>query len=1074
MSKYTPKAVCALILALCLMLGVTPVMAQSQASSGQIAGSVTDSQGAAIPKATIKATNTQTGLESKVTASEDGLFRIVLLPPGIYKVTVEASGFSATTVDKVEVIVGRTADVNVSMGASGVQETVTVSAGAVQIQTTRSEADAVINESAITNLPINGRRFQDFVTLTPTAQVDPQRGQISLVGQRGIYGANINVDGVDYNQPFFGGIRGGERSNTAFTIPQESIKEFQVVASGYSAEFGRSTGGIVNAVTKSGTNDWHGSGFVLYRPKDLSRKNLYFDALETSINAPFFRDPANNNFREVVPAPTQTQAGGSFGGPVKKDKAFFFVSYEYQRVRNNREVFFDLIADSALRTPATAEAFDFYKSLEEPFVATNDAHAVLGRFDYEISSNHRANIRYSYSRNEALNSNATGNALSTVTVSAVSNNGTEKDNTNTIIGQLASTFGSNIVNEVRTQYSREERPRLANVEAPLLATSIGNAGTVSFLPTTQFDWRFQVADALTWTKGNHTFKFGGEYNHVFIDQIFGFNQFGQYSLFTGTTALLDILSVGGSTANRFDSTLVSYQRQTGNLMANYSTDEIAFFGQDAWRIRPNLTINFGLRWEGQYNPDPEANNTALVNLVKGFTFPSGHKVDPTVIPDQTDQFGPRFGFAWDPKSDGKMVIRGYAGIYFARTPLLILAAPFNNFRTPAGDLSARLPFSTSSLPTGDPRRSCNTLFCQLNLIGINLNNFTLGSLPNITPQQIQQVAQALGLPFDPNVGLAPIVMDPNFENPQSTQAGIGVERELLRGFTVGADFAYVNTVDLQRNRDLNLPTPGLLAGDPAQRPFYGLRGAAGRPAVARPIPTLGSIQVRESSSRALYRALTVSAKFQRSWGQLSAFYTLSKSLSDDDNERDAGGVGYDNAYNYAPEYGLARLDRRHQFVVNPVIYLPLGIDISAAIRARSGRPVDATVGSDLNEDIGGPDRPYLGPGVPFQRNAFRNFAIYNLDFRVQKRISLGESRRLIVSAEFFNFLNLENIELSGTAVTNFCASTSDRTCGFLGPSNPNFLSLFDRNSTSTRFGNLLLSNSPGSPFQMQIGARFTF
>ncbi|MEW6207365.1 MAG: carboxypeptidase regulatory-like domain-containing protein [Acidobacteriota bacterium] len=1074
MSKHTLKAVCALILALCLGLGVTPAMAQSQASSGQIAGVVTDSQGAAISKATVKVTNTQTGLERTVTASEDGIFRHVLLPPGIYKVTVEASGFSSTTIDKVEVVVGRTADVNVSMGASGVQETVTVSAGAVQIQTTRSEADAVINESAISNLPINGRRFQDFVTLTPTAQVDPQRGQISLVGQRGIYGANINVDGVDYNQPFFGGIRGGERSNTAFTIPQESIKEFQVVASGYSAEFGRSTGGIVNAVTKSGTNEWHGSGFVLYRPKDLSRKNLYFDALETSINDPFFRDPANNTFREVTAAPTQTQAGGSFGGPVKKDKAFFFVSYEYQRVRNEREAFFDLIADDALRTANTAEAFDHYRSLQEPFTATNDAHAVLGRFDYEINSNHRFNIRYSYSRNEALNANATGNALSTVTRSALSNNGTEKDNTNTIIGQLASTFGSNVVNEVRTQYSREERPRQSNVEAPLVSTSIGNYGTVSFLPTTQFDWRFQVADALTWTKGNHTFKFGGEYNHVFIDQLFGFNQFGAYSLFTGTTALLDILSVGGTTANRFDSTLVTYRRQTGNLMANYSTDEIAFFGQDAWRIRPNLTVNFGLRWEGQYNPDPEANNEALINLVKGFTFPSGHEVDPTVIPDATNQFGPRVGFAWDPKSDGKMVIRGYAGIYFARTPLLLLAGPFNNFRSPAGDLSASLPFNTGSLPTTDPRRNCRTLWCQLNLIGINLNNFPLGNLPNITPQQIQQVAQALGLPFNPNIGVAPTVMDRDFENPQSTQAGIGFEREVLRGFTVGADFSYVNTVDLQRNRDLNLPTPGLLAGDPAQRPFYGLRGATGRPAVPRPIPTLGSIQVRESSGRALYRALTVSAKFQRSWGQLSAFYTLSKSLSDDDNERDAGGVAYDNAYNYAPEYNYSRLDRRHQFVVNPVIYLPLGIDISAAIRARSGRPVDATQGSDLNEDIGGPDRPYLGPGVPFLRNSFRNFAIYNLDFRVQKKFSLGESRRLLISAEFFNFLNLENIELQGTAVTNFCASTSDRSCGFLGPTNPNFLSKFDRSPTSTRFGNLLLSNNPGAPFQMQIGARFTF
>lgn len=339
--KY--NAICALALALCLSLGSLPAMAQSQASSGQIAGSVTDSAGAAVGEATVKVTSTQTGLERTVKTSEDGLYRVVLLPPGIYNVTAEASGFASATVEKVEVVVGRTSDINLTLGASGVQEVVTVSAGAIQVQTTRSEADAVLNEKAIENLPINGRRFQDFVTLTPTAQVDPQRGQISLAGQRGI-NSNINVDGVDYNQPFFGGIRGGERSNTAFTIPQESIKEFQVVAAGYSAEFGRSTGGIVNAVTKSGTNDFHGSAFFLARPEKLARPNLYFDALELNINQRFFTDPQNNVFREVKPAPTQYQYGGSFGGPIKKDKLFFFASYERQQFENQREVFFDQLS----------------------------------------------------------------------------------------------------------------------------------------------------------------------------------------------------------------------------------------------------------------------------------------------------------------------------------------------------------------------------------------------------------------------------------------------------------------------------------------------------------------------------------------------------------------------------------------------------------------------------------------------------------------------------------------------------------------------------------------------------------
>src|SRR6266850_4299583 len=277
-------SLCLVVLTMCLCFSAVPVLAQSQASTGQIAGTVSDNQGAAISGATVKATNTQTGLAQTVKSGDDGLYQLVLLPSGVYKVTAEASGFASTTVTNVEVLVGRTIDVKIALGVSGVQEVVNVTSGAIQVQTTRSEAETVLNQKAIENLPINGRRFQDFVTLTPTAQVDPSRGQISLAGQRGI-NSNVNVDGVDFNQPFSGGIRGGERSNNAFTIPQESIKEFQVVAAGYSAEFGRSTGGIVNAVTKSGSNDWHGSAFYTHRPQELSRKSDLVQAAQDNRNA---------------------------------------------------------------------------------------------------------------------------------------------------------------------------------------------------------------------------------------------------------------------------------------------------------------------------------------------------------------------------------------------------------------------------------------------------------------------------------------------------------------------------------------------------------------------------------------------------------------------------------------------------------------------------------------------------------------------------------------------------------------------------------------------------------------------
>jgi outer membrane receptor protein involved in Fe transport len=1036
-------AFAALFFAACFISGADKAFAQAQGSAGQITGAVRDTNGAAIPGAKIKATNTQTGLEQTATSNGDGVYRIVLLPPGDYNITAEAERFTKTEIKSVQVIVGQVTDANVTLGVGNVQEAVVITAEA--IQTTVSQPDAIINETAINNLPINGRRFQDFATLTPTAQVDTSRGQISLSGQRGIYGANINIDGVDYNQPFFGGIRGGERSNNAFTIPQESIKEFQVISSGYSAEFGRSTGGVITVVTKSGTNEFHGTGFYLNRNRDLATANAFGQSA----------------------APTQQQFGGSVGGPIFKDKSFFFGSYEQQESTNPRLVLFDRLA-TFTPTPATQEAFDFYKALETPFDQTNDAIAFLGRFDHQFNEKNRFNVRYSQSYNEALNANSVGNQLFPSTTSALSNNGTEKDRTYTVVGQLNSFFSGNVINELRAQYTREVRPRLANALAPNITNAVGNVGTVSFLPTTQFDWRTQVFNNLTWIKGNHSFKFGGEYNHTFADQTFAFNQFGLFNFTNSDTAtILSILSrtPGAATDNRFDSTAVQFRRQIGNGRLSFDGDTIAFYAQDSWRIRPNFTLNYGLRYEGQFNPTPDVSNTTLTSLVQNASFPIGYSVDPSFIPNNTKQFAPRLGFAWDPGANGKTVIRGFGGIYYASTPGLLFAAPLNNFRIPAGDLSIQLPLA---VPAGNPMASCNTVYCQLNLIGINLNNSTLDKLPAITAEQVQGVAAALGLTnFSPFTGAQPITWDRNYENPRSYQFGIGVERDLGGGLTVGVDYSQINTVHLQRNREVNVPAPILrsTAVDPAQRPFFGLTGTGAR---TRPITSLGSVQVRESSARSVFQSAVFRAQLRRKWGQFNTFYTLSRSLSDDDNERDSGGVGYENGFNLNPEFNYARLDRRHQFVANPVFFLPYSFEVSSAIRLLSGLPVDARAGADLNGDTVNNDRPYQAAGVPFKRNAFRNRPVYNVDFRLQKGFNFTERARLTLSAEMFNIFNFDNIQYAGNT-TQFCTGTITSDCGF-GASglNPLFLKL--RNPDGT----FITSNNPGAPFQAQFGARFQF
>jgi hypothetical protein len=629
--------------------------------------------------------------------------------------------------------------------------------------------------------------------------------------------------------------------------------------------------------------------------------------------------------------------------------------------------------------------------------------------------------------------------------------------------------------------------------------AIGSFGTRNFLPTTQYDKRLQFANSLTVNRGNHSFKFGGEFSDIFASQKFGFNQFGVYTFvgLTSTTGILEAMSTNqtATVRGRFDVSTARYRQQIGNLDASFTVRELAFFAQDSWRITPKFTFNYGLRYERQFNPSAEANNNPVINLIKSTPLPmfSGRTIDPTQIPDSQHQWGPRIGFAYDPKGDGKTVFRAFSGIYYARTPLLVLAAPFNNFRDPAGDLSIELGpgafsatgFNQATFDAQNPQYVAimggtgfapNTVYRQFAILGINLNSVAINNLPTLTPAQLNQIATAirnattnppanLGVFQNANV----IGIMPDFKNPQSFQFGGGVERQIAQGVVIGIDYSQINTIYLQRNRDINLPNP------------TGIEPQTGRVLVnraSRPIPSLGTIQLRDSSARSVYRALTFRTNINKKFGDLATrvnmFYTLSKSMSDDDNERDAGGVLYSNPYNLKGEWGLARNDRRHIFVANPIVFLPYGFEVSSAIRLRSGVPVNSTVGSDINGDGVNSERPILVPGYEIRRNSFRNKNIYDVDLRVQKRFAFAERRSLVLSAEFFNVLNLSNIQVSSFTSSNYCAVSNAR-CGLDGITNPNFLQIRERRPDNINFGKIIVANNPGSQvFQMQLGARFQF
>jgi hypothetical protein len=1110
-------------------------MAQSEATSGRITGTVRDAQGAAVPNATVTITNASIGFEQTLVTNEDGEFNAVQLRPGDYVIEVTAPGFGKSTQAGYKVEVGSALTANIALGVGNVNEEVLVTAASVE--TTQIQTTTNINDTAISQLPINGRRFQDFVLATPTAQIDPQRGQISLAGQRGING-NVQIDGGDYNNPFFGGLRGGERSNQAFTIPQGAIREFQVVASGYNAEFGRSTGGIVNVVTKSGTNDFHGSAFYVIRPEKYAHKNAF----------------------SQIAAPTQKQFGGAVGGPLYlprlgeggdawgggKDKAFFFVAYEEQRLKQTRAVLFPNLRFPGVTTGTIAtgisEALNFSLGEEGPYGQTNDAKVFLTRVDFNLNPRNQLSVRYNYSVNTALNAVTAGTSLTPTTPNALSNNGTEGDNSHTVLGQLTTFFTPTMVNEFRAQYSKENRPRLANEHSPELRGGYGTFGTVNFLPTTQTDYRVQLANNTTYILSSHTVKLGGEFNYAKASQVFAFRQFGSFSFsgLAGTAAssvipILRILSAGGNTTtadanatvtggldptNRFDDTRVRYGRQVGNGLLTLASRQSAIFAQDSWRIRPNLTLNYGLRWEIQMMPQPDTSNTALTNAVVNANLPLG-PVDPRQIANQTKQFAPRGGFAWDPWNDGKGVIRGYTGIYYAATPILTLAAPLNNFRTPPGDVTLNLPVACpngAALPA-----SINTTYDQFNSIGVNLNSFPLNALPVLSTAQVQQinsnVAAACAQTFNPLAGLQVVAGTNDFRNPRSFQWGLGVEREIARGLTVGANFDYVKTSRLNFNRDFDLPTPIIRPGDLSLRPFFGIVSPSVIGAQNRPIAALGNsgyVQVRDSSARSLYQAFTVRGQLRRKFGQFDAFYVLSKNQDSDSTERNATFASYDNAFNLAPEYNYGALDRRHVVSFNAVINAPWGFEIAANGRFLSAAPIDVSVSGivaptglvlpagitnanayysflvtrqgfaagcnpapgscngftsgDLNQDAGNfNDRPYVAPGVSSLRNSFRNKSLKFADLRVQRNFKFGERYELSPSLEIFNVFDFHNITLSGTAVTNYGnPGVNERTGEVLAPSNPTFLAIRDA------AGNFLLNNNPGAPLQIQFGLRFKF
>ena len=910
-----------------LLLSGIAVLAQSQATTGTIQGTIVDPNGAVVSGASVNVKNVQTGSERTVVTNSDGFFTAPLLQLGRYRVTTDASGFSKSILENVDVTVGQTLALKIDMKVGSATETVDVSAEPEAVDTARTELSTQINERSVENLPINRRDFSRFALLTPGVSIvqGPDGDEITINGQKGIQN-NVSIDGADSNNPFFGEQRGGQRP--AFTISLESVKEFQVVPVGASAEFGRSSGGFINAVTKSGTNSFSGAAFLFFRNQSLSGQNP--DAVDAGLPTEDF---------------TNYQFGGNVGGPIKKDRAFFFLAYERNDGKSSKPNFIDprLVNIFATRFGSPGEQGIINR--------TNIADVLLAKVDVQLNKDNLLTMRHNYSRAEQVN------GTFDVPTWGTSANGRETDNSNSFIGQLVTNFSPTLLNEFRFQWAKEERPRF--YDGPDLPdTTIGTfAGDVSyrfgrpfFLPVPSDDVRLQFTDNFTVIRGNHAIKFGVDINRTKVSQTFvGFAR-GRLIIAAGTiddaiTAFQNYINGQPAFAFGLYIQFVPLGGRTEEEAGTqaYATVEPGVYVQDNWQVRRNLTLNLGFRWEAQFQPNPinDPAQTRYGQFLNDPRFPS----DDT-IPDFTDGYSPRVALSWSPGEDGKTAIRLGAGLYYARIPGLVVAGPRNTDGVIAGNINIAGGFP---LPTG------------------------AGGLP-IYPNRVNPATFT-----NANPGIA--VFERNFKNPRTIQYSASVEREVFRNASVLVAYNYAKTDRL--TRFVNRGNPALYGGT---SPFARANGSG-----------VGEIRSTESSAKSLYQGVTftLNRRFANRY-QFQVNYLLSFDKSDDDNERDPFTFRYADVNNFEPEYNWSDRDQRHRFNAFATFLLPFDINISPIVQIRSAQPRSLRPISEA------------GPSTVRRNTERLENEFFTLDTRVSKTFKFTETIGLEGIFEVFNLFNNRN------------------------------------------------------------------
>jgi hypothetical protein len=1042
--------------------------------TGGIGGVVTNPNKEVVPGATVTVKNVGTNKEDTAISDDQGRFRVVNLEPGTYKITINSSGFSPYTQEKLIVEVGTVTPVTAALSIGPLQGgIVEVPSEAPVINTSQQDFSNNVNQTQINNLPINGSRWSNFALLNPGAVPDGNFGLISFRGISGLLNNNT-VDGGDNNQAFFSEEKG--RTRLSYTTSQSAIREFQVNTSNYSAEYGRAAGGVVNAVTKSGTNQFHGSAEYYQRNNKWGARNPlgFISQFNSGVSTilPFKPEDVRHTVR------------GTIGGPIKKDKLFFFFSFDEQR--RNFPGLAIFASTSFLGTvnkctsatdpngpngaPCTATLFGtslkkaatnltdaqinsglaFLNNETGPVPRKGNQRIFLPKVDWHINANNV--FTASYNRLKWVS--PAGIQTQPTNSFGRTSFGDDFVNADSLNLRLSSTFGSNMVNELRFQWARDNEFEFSQTPLagePLTApaypgvTTAGTRGpdvtlfsaggtefgTATFLERTKFPFetRKQIADTVSLTAGNHTIKWGGDFNNVRDVQDNLRNFAGSYSYSNINDFIIDYVNFAapgtlGATVACSTSTRVRGRCYTGNFfqgfgptLFQFTTQDINVFVQDEWRYTPRLTVNIGVRYEYERLPNPFlASNVPQTNN----------------FPKDKNNIGPRVGFAWDISGDSKNSLRGGYGIYYGR----IINSTILNALTNTGNAGGQI--QTSTAPAAGP------------------------IFPNVLAAA---PAGTAAIQFFQN----------HFQAPLIHQMDIVYEREIARNTVASVSMLMSFGRNLPTFVDTNLrPSTGTSTYAILDGPFAGRNYTVPLFTGTRPVTAYGAMtEIRSTVASRYYgfvvqlnRRLTNGLQFQSSYtrarshdtGQTSTTFTATNSPFDPSNP--------------PAEEGISNFDIPNKLVVNAV-YSPHfkvsgaagsvlnGWQLSPIVTAYSGVPfTPGTTGNNPNSTTAGGQNGSGGSArfALVARNSYRLPKIVNFDMRVSRRFRFNESTSLEFLVEGFNLLN--RTQVTGLNTTMY------RTGGTAAAPTLTFVTNFG--TTSAAGGTLFRER------QVQIAARFQF